>query len=80
MGQLQNLMTKIGETFSFVTPEIRRSAMSGSRVLKAPALADWGIALRQLRHDKQHILSEKRSDSAAGTLGARRLRRDVLAS
>ena len=59
MGQLQNLMTKIGETFSFVTPEIQ--AISDERFaefLNDPALGEWTIALRKVRRNKPHILSE----------------------
>lgn len=59
MGQLQNLLTKIAETASFFTPEIQ--AISDKRFaefLKDPALAEWTIALRKLRRNKPHILSE----------------------
>ena len=59
MGQLQNLMTKIGETFSFVTPEVQ--AISDERFaefLNDPSLAEWTIALRKIRRNKPHILSE----------------------
>ncbi|MGI8437439.1 MAG: oligoendopeptidase F [Chthoniobacterales bacterium] len=60
MGQLQNLLTKIGETASFMTPEIQ--AISDERFaefLKDPALSEWTIALRKLRRNKPHILSER---------------------
>jgi oligoendopeptidase F len=60
MGQLQNLLTKIGESVAFLAPEIQ--AISDERLaefLNAPALAEWTIALRKLRRQKPHILSEK---------------------
>ena len=59
MGQLQNLVTRIGEAFSFVTPEIQ--AISDERFaefLNDPALAEWQIALRKIRRNKPHVLSE----------------------
>ena len=59
MGQLQNLLTQIGEAASFVTPEIQ--AISDERFaqfLQDPALAEWTIALRKIRRNKPHVLSE----------------------
>ena len=59
MGQLQNLMTKIGEAASFVSPEIQ--AISDERFaefLNDPVLAEWTIVLRKVRRNKPHILSE----------------------
>ncbi len=59
MGQLQNLMTQIGEAFAFVTPEIQ--AISDERFaefLNDPALAEWATALRKIRRNKPHVLSE----------------------
>ncbi len=59
MGQLQNLLTKIGETASFVTPEIQ--AISDERFAEFvadSALAEWTVVLRKLRRNKPHVLSE----------------------
>ncbi len=59
MGQLQNLLTKIGEIASFITPEIQ--AISDERFaqfLADPALAEWTVVLRKLRRNKPHVLSE----------------------
>ncbi|MDQ6655987.1 MAG: oligoendopeptidase F [Verrucomicrobiota bacterium] len=59
IGQLQNLMTQIGEALAFVTPEIQ--AISDERFaefLDDPALAEWTIALRKIRRNKPHVLSE----------------------
>jgi oligoendopeptidase F len=60
MGQLQNLLTKIGESVAFLAPEIQ--AISDERFagfLGSPALSEWTIALLKLRRQKPHILSEK---------------------
>ncbi len=59
MGQLQNLLTKIGEAAAYVSPEIQ--AISDERFaefLADPALAEWQIVLRKVRREKPHILSE----------------------
>ena len=59
MAQLQSLLTKIGETSAFVVPEIQ--AISDERFaefLDDPALAEWTIALRKIRRNKPHVLSE----------------------
>jgi oligoendopeptidase F len=60
VGQLQNLLTKIGETASFLGPEIQ--AIPDERFaqfLEEPALAEWRIALRKVRRMKPHVLSER---------------------
>ncbi|HZE13919.1 MAG TPA: M3 family oligoendopeptidase, partial [Chthoniobacterales bacterium] len=60
MGQLQNLLTKIGETASFMTPEIQAIPDDKfSQFLEAPTLAEWKIALKKVRRMKPHILSER---------------------
>lgn len=60
MGQLQNLLTKIGETSSFIVPEIQAiSDERFSQFLEDPALAEWRINLHKIRRMKPHILSEK---------------------
>src|ERR1700732_1597522 len=59
VGQIQNLLTKIGETAAFVVPEIQ--AIDDEKFAKFmvdPALADWRIKLRKIRRMKPHVLSE----------------------
>jgi oligoendopeptidase F len=58
IGQVQNLITKIGETAAFVVPEIL--AIDDERFgkfLADPELKDWGIKLRKIRRMKPHVLS-----------------------
>ncbi|MGB8353637.1 MAG: oligoendopeptidase F [Chthoniobacteraceae bacterium] len=58
-GQLQNLLTKIGETSAFLTPEIQAiSDSSFDTFLKASELADWVVMLKKIRRLKPHTLSE----------------------
>ena len=60
MGQLQNLLTKIGETSSFLSPEIQAiSDDQFAQYLEDPALAAWKIALKKIRRMKPHVLSER---------------------
>src|SRR2546423_9044313 len=50
MGQMQNLLTKISEASSFITPEIQAIADDKfARFLEDPALAEWKIALKKIR-------------------------------
>ncbi len=59
VGQIQNLLTQIGEAFAFVVPEIQ--AIDDERFVKfmaEPALADWRIKLHKVRRLKPHVLSE----------------------
>jgi oligoendopeptidase F len=58
IGQVQNLLTKIGETAAFVVPEIL--AIEDERFeqfIVDPALADWRIKLHKIRRMKPHVLS-----------------------
>jgi oligoendopeptidase F len=58
-GQMQNLMTKIGEASAFVVPEIQAiDDETFARFIVDPALADWRIKLRKIRRMKPHVLSE----------------------
>ncbi|PZR75384.1 MAG: oligoendopeptidase F [Chthoniobacterales bacterium] len=60
MGQLQNLLTKISEASSFLTPEIQ--AIPDEKFvafLDDPALAEWKRALKKIRRMKPHVLSER---------------------
>ncbi len=58
-GQLQNLLTKIGEVSSFITPEIQAidDATWAAR-LADPVLEPWLILLKKVRRLKPHTLSE----------------------
>ena len=60
MGQLQNLLTMIGEAASFIVPEIQAiDDESFARFLEDPALKEWRVRLHKIRRMKPHILSEK---------------------
>ena len=60
MGQLQNLLTKIGETASFITPEIQAiDDEKFAQFLSDPALREWRMRLHKIRRMKPHVLSEK---------------------
>ncbi|MGI8891226.1 MAG: oligoendopeptidase F [Chthoniobacterales bacterium] len=60
MGQLQNLLTTIGETTAFLVPEIQAiEDEKFSRFLDDSALQDWRTSLRKVRRMKPHILSER---------------------
>jgi oligoendopeptidase F len=60
MGQLQNLLTKISETASFLGPEIQAIPDEQfARFLEDPTLATWKIALKKIRRLKPHVLSER---------------------
>jgi oligoendopeptidase F len=59
IGQIQNLLTQIGEAFSFVTPEIQAiDDATFAQFVADPALADWRIRLHKIRRLKPHVLSE----------------------
>src|SRR5256714_9174372 len=59
IGQLQNLLTKIGETAAFVVPEILAiDDKQFGQFMADPALADWRIKLHKIRRMKPHVLSE----------------------
>jgi len=60
MGQLQNLLTKISETASFLGPEIQAIPDEKfAQFLQDPALAAWLTALKKIRRMKPHVLSER---------------------
>lgn len=60
MGQLQNLLTKIGETASFITPEIQAiDDEKFAQFINDPVLKDWRVPLHKIRRMKPHVLSEK---------------------
>ena len=59
-GQLQNLLTIIGEVSSFMAPEIQ--AIEDERFeqfLSDPLLGDWQVPLKKLRRLKPYTLSER---------------------
>jgi oligoendopeptidase F len=59
MGQMQNLLTKIGEVASFMSPEIQAIPDDlFAAFLEDPALTEWKIALKKVRRMKPHVLSE----------------------
>jgi oligoendopeptidase F len=58
IGQVQNLITKIGEAAAFVVPEIL--AIDDERFekfLSDPVLKDWGIKLQKIRRMRPYVLS-----------------------
>jgi oligoendopeptidase F len=58
VGQVQNLLTKIGEALAFVVPEIQAiDDETFAKFMLDPALADWRIKLRKVRRMKPHVLS-----------------------
>ena len=58
-GQVQNLLTKIGEAAAFVVPEIMAiDDEKFARFVADPALTDWRIKLHKIRRLKPHVLSE----------------------
>jgi oligoendopeptidase F len=60
VGQIQNLLTKIGEAFAFVVPEIQAiDDATFGKFIVAPALGDWRIKLLKIRRLKPHVLSER---------------------
>jgi oligoendopeptidase F len=59
IGQLQNLVTKIGEEAAFVFPEIQAiDDATFEKFLADPALAEWRMKLKKIRRLKPHVLSE----------------------
>ena len=58
IGQVQNLLTKIGEAGAFVVPEIQAiDDATFAKFLLDPALADWRIKLHKIRRMKPYVLS-----------------------
>ena len=57
-SQLENLLTKIGEASSFISPEIQAiDDAAFGKLLADPALAEWRLRLEKLRRLKPHTLS-----------------------
>jgi len=60
IGQLQNLMTLIGEASAFVVPELQAiDEERWSEFIRNPALESWAISLRKVRRMRPHVLSER---------------------
>ena len=58
VGQVQNLLTKIGEASAFMAPEILAiEDKQFERFILDPALAEWRIKLHKIRRMKPHVLS-----------------------
>jgi oligoendopeptidase F len=59
MGQVQNLLTRIGEASAFVLPEILAiDDEKFAEFIADPALKDWQFKLHKIRRMKPHVLSE----------------------
>ena len=59
VGQVLNLLTKIGEASAFVVPEILAiDDETFAEFIANPALGDWRIKLHKIRRMKRHVLSE----------------------
>src|ERR1043166_2514108 len=59
VGQMQNLLTQIGEAAAFVVPEIQSiDDDTFSKFIVEPILKDWRTKLHKVRRMKAHILSE----------------------
>src|SRR5881296_2989338 len=58
IGQVQNLLTKIGEDAAFVVPEILAiDDKKFAEFIADPALKEWRIKLHKIRRMKRHVLS-----------------------
>ena len=58
IGQVQNLLTKIGESVAFVVPEILAvDDKKFAKFVADPGLKDWRIKLHKIRRMKAHVLS-----------------------
>ncbi len=59
VGQLQNLLTTIGEMTAFLTPEIQAiDDQQWASFMADPALREWRIELQKIRRMRPHVLSE----------------------
>jgi oligoendopeptidase F len=60
IGQVQNLLTKVGEAAAFLVPEIQAiDDEKFAKFIADPALAEWRIKLHKIRRMKPHVLSER---------------------
>jgi oligoendopeptidase F len=59
VGQLQNLLTKIGEATAWIVPEIQAIPDNKfATFVVDPLLAEWRTQLKKIRRLKPHVLSE----------------------
>ena len=59
VGQVQNLLTRIGEVAAFVVPEIQAiDDEKFAEFVVDPALKEWRVKLHKIRRMKPHVLSE----------------------
>ena len=59
VGQMQNLLTRIGEASAFVIPEIQAiDDQKFAEFMADPALTEWRVKLHKIRRMKPHVLSE----------------------
>ncbi len=59
IGQLQNLLTRIGEASAFLAPEIQAiDDETFGRFLAEATLKEWRIKLAKIRRMRPHVLSE----------------------
>ena len=59
VGQIQNLLTRIGEAAAFVIPEIQAiDDEKFTEFMADPALTEWRVKLHKIRRMKPHVLSE----------------------
>ncbi len=59
VGQIQNLLTRIGELAAFVIPEIQAiDDKKFTEFMADPALTEWRVKLHKIRRMKPHVLSE----------------------
>src|SRR4026208_2172019 len=56
IGQVQNLLTKIGEAGAFIAPDIQATDdATFAKFLVDPALADWRIKLHKIRRMEPYV-------------------------
>jgi len=70
-ARLQSLLTRLGEAFAFVVPEIQQVPDAEFAAwLEDPSLADWKTALQKIRRRKPHTLSfaEERLMALSGSV------------
>jgi len=59
VGQVQNLLTRIGEAAAFVIPEIQAiDDEKFAEFMADPTLTEWRVKLHKIRRMKPHVLSE----------------------
>ncbi len=78
VGQIQNLLTQIGEAIAFIVPEIQAiDDDTFAHFMADPGLAEWRIKLHKIRRMKPHVLSEKEERLLALVLPADQRRYEI---